>query len=122
MITKTKEAENTTAMHCMTCSGYDDKIDIRQETEQELEIASMQKHDIICSLSEELGDCPENLALAEKIFDKLRYQIAEHVIKYEFNCENKLPVSLAMWLEQKRAPEKVKPLESLIASYLKPAK
>lgn len=118
----TEQEIKETALKCQTCSGFEEKIDVREQSQQNLDIQEMDAHEIICAISEKLGGTPDSLSTAESIFDNFRYLIAEHVLKYEFNNENRLPMSLAMWLEEKRSPKKAEPLVSLINAYLKPAK
>ena len=118
----TEQKTNDQALKCQVCSGFEEKIDVREQNQQNIDLQEMDAHEIICAISEKLGGSPDSLAMAESIFESSRYLIAEHVLKYEFNDENKLPMILAMWLEEKRSPKKAEPLVSLINAYLKPAK
>ena len=118
----TKLKPQSPEQKCQFCSGYEEKIDVREQSQQNVDIQEMDVHEIICEISEKLGGSPESLSTAESIFENCKYLIAEHVLKFEYNNENELPMSLAMWLEEKRSPKKAEPLVSLINAYLKPAK
>jgi len=105
---------------CRYCSGYEDKIVEKGEDPVHKEVADMERHELINRIAAHLGDSPELLARAEEIFDELKYCVTEYVLKYEFNEESALSVQVAVWLERRRQPELIKPLEHVINKYLRP--
>lgn len=108
-------------LKCKNCSGYEEKI--HAESGEILhEIGLMAKHEIIAEMACHLGNRPEHLALAEQVFDSMRYQITEYVIKHEFNRENKVSVQMALWLDHKKEPAAASSLTGIIQKYLQPKK
>ena len=105
---------------CQSCSGYEEKIDPCEPHEIINELADMDKHEVLCSISEKLGSNPENFNLAEEIFEKVKYSMTEYVLKHEFNREGSLSVDVAIWLENRRSPHGLQSLNNLIHQYLKP--
>jgi len=105
---------------CRYCSGFEEKILKKDSSEYSTEISEMEKHEIILEIAGYLGNEPDNISLAEKIFDNLKYSIAEFVLKHEFNEESNLSVQLALWVENRKKPELYKPLQDVIDRYLKP--
>lgn len=116
--TEPKIIQNQYSPRCKNCSGYEEKILLHKDNEILGEIAEMDRHEIICRIAGFLGTEPSCLSLAEKMFNNIKYQITEYVLKHEFNNENDLSVQLAIWLEQKQAPELMQPLHSIISRYL----
>lgn len=123
---------------CRACAGFEDKInptakndeeflsklngrvrdDLRKVLEQRLEERNEQyedkKHDIIVQIADLLNDGPRGIAHAEKIFEELKYVIANYVIRYEFNEKVPLSTQLALWLDMKMEPRQEKRLERVI--------
>jgi hypothetical protein len=111
-------AEQLFQPKCKNCSGFEEKLSITEETVVKDEVSLMQKHEIIRQMSSFLEADSNCLARAEEMFEKLKYSIAEYVVKHEFNCENKLSVQMVLWLEQKCEPAAMNPLHGIIGQYL----
>ena len=110
---------NHIAAECPNCT---DKIEPRNLGRLDEEIAQMDKHEVLCSIASSFGKDPSLLNVAEKIFESIKYQMTEYVLKHEFNAKSELSVELALWLEQKQQPQAAKPLVSLMTAYLKTGK
>lgn len=107
---------------CRYCSGYEEKIVKKDDHPMHKEISEMERHEIISDIAIKMGNSPEYLSVAEKIFDDIKYAVTEYVLKHEFNEESGLSVQVALWLEKRKEPALYKPLEFVINKYLKPSK
>ena len=105
---------------CTNCSKKKKKIELKQSREELTEIAEMDKHEILSKIASFLGSDPACFNMAEDMFDTLKYSMAEYVLKHEFNKESNMSVQLTMWLEQKKTPDLLNPLNSVIHKYLTP--
>ena len=115
---KVVSIENRYAEKCENCSGFEEKIQAKADSSLETENAEMSKHELLCCIASSFGDSPENFAIAEAVFDKIKYKVAEHVLKHEYNRSHSLPVNMSIWLEQRCEPSAVKPLFQIIEKYL----
>jgi len=115
---KPKAAEPLFAPKCRNCSGFEEKLAVVEHNPVKEEVALMHKHEIIRQLSTLFGADAKSLVQAEEIFEKFRYQMAEYVVKHEFNCENRLSVQMVLWLEEKCEPTAINPLHNIISQYL----
>ena len=107
------------AEKCQSCSGYEEKIQKKTNNSMTSEIAEMEKHELICNMAIMLGSDADSLSQAESLFNQLKYQITEYVLKHEYNYSHSLPVNISLWLEQQKEPKAVAPLKNLIQTYLK---
>ncbi|RME87854.1 MAG: hypothetical protein D6767_11150 [Candidatus Hydrogenedentota bacterium] len=107
------------AEKCRHCSGFEEKLEPAINNSLWKEIAESEKHEIICSISQFLGNDPCKLAEAEEIFNSIKYAVAEYVLKYEYNQHQKLSLDLTLWLEQKKSPHRCTQLNEVIQTYLK---
>ena len=107
------------AEKCQNCSGYEEKIQKKMNNSMTSEIAEMEKHELICKMAAMLGSDANSLSQAESLFNRLKYQITEYVLKHEYNYSHSLPVNISLWLEQQKEPKAIKPLNNLIQTYLK---
>jgi len=103
---------------CRLCTGFEEKLDEHCEANFNSEIAELEKHDLISELVNFLGSDPSEFSKAEDIFEKLKYQITEFVVKNEFNRNHKLSVELTMWLESKKEPKALNLLHNVMHEYL----
>ena len=119
--TNSKKNQIKFAEKCQSCSGFEEKL---QPSQLNLanELAEMDKHELLCSIATSFGKDPAFFNIAEEIFDRVKYQISEYVLKHEYNRENRLSVDLTLWLEQRKKPMAARSLDTLIHTYLKPQK
>ncbi len=103
---------------CLFCSGYEDKIEPEKNFPPLEDIVAMEKHDIIMEISSAIGDEPEMISVAERIFQRIRYRVTEFVLKREYNRYDGISVPLAIWLEKKQNPESLEKLNNIIDNYL----
>ena len=105
---------------CRYCSGYEEKINQKDQNPVYHEIAEMEKHELLNRMAAYMGSDPARLSDAEHMFEDIKYCITEYVLKHEFNEKNGLSVQVALWLEKRKEPDLYKPLENIIHTYLKP--
>ena len=84
------------------------------------EFAEMDKHEVLCNIASNVGSDPCNLALAEEIFEKIKYQTTQYVLKHEFHANQEVSDQLSLWLEEQCEPSAAKPLKSFMQKYLHP--
>ncbi len=77
-----------------------------------------QKHELICAISQYLGSSPSNLALAERIFEDLKFEIAKYIIHHEYHSPKGVSTELLLWLDSKSEPAKARSLGEFICKYL----
>jgi hypothetical protein len=77
-----------------------------------------QKHELICAIAQYLGPSPANLALAERIFEDLKFEIAKYIIHHEYHSPKGVSAELLLWLDSKSEPAKAKSLGEFICKYL----
>ncbi|MCX7678112.1 MAG: hypothetical protein N2316_02735 [Spirochaetes bacterium] len=77
-----------------------------------------QKHELICAISQYLGSSPSNLAVAEKIFEDLKFEIAKYIIHHEYHSPNGVSTELLLWLDSKSQPAQAKSFGEFICKYL----
>lgn len=102
---------------CKFCSGFEEKIEAEGNFPLHDELSAMERHEVITEIAQILGDDPALFNQAEKIFDSVRYRMAEYVLKHEYNKDSGVSVFLTLWLENKRQPESLNPLEDVIRNY-----
>jgi hypothetical protein len=83
------------------------------------ELKEINKHEIIMKICEILGPCPSNISMAEKIFEKMKYTIANYVLHHEYNSPTGITAELLLWLDGKTNPRNVRKLDNFIKRYLK---
>lgn len=83
------------------------------------ELRETDMHEIIVSMAEMMGPNPSNLCLAEEIFEKLKFDIANYVIHHEYCSPRGISEELLLWLDGKTNPGHVKRLSDFIDKYLK---
>jgi hypothetical protein len=83
------------------------------------ELMEMEKHEIIAKISDILGSDPANLALAELIFESVKYDVTRHVIHHEYSRGNSVRSQLLFWIDSKINPGKIKKLSTFIDKYLR---
>lgn len=77
-----------------------------------------QKHELICAIGQYLGSSPSNLAVAERIFEDLKFEIAKYIIHHEYHSPKGVSTELLLWLDSKSEPAKAKSLGEFICKYL----
>ncbi len=83
------------------------------------ELKEINKHEIVIKICEVLGPYAQNLNLAEQIFDKIKYDIANYVVHHEYNSLNGVSTDLVLWLDSRVNPQNVRKLNRFIKKYLK---
>lgn len=111
--------QNNLAYQCRNCSGFEEKLDCQSDAPYSDELAEHDKHEVLCAISRILGSDPCNFSDAEKIFDCIKYSVAEYVLKHEYNRQRGLSLEIALWLEEKKTPQQCAPLNDVIDTYLK---
>lgn len=101
---------------CKFCSGFEEKIDKHLDDPVSLELAESKRQWIVAHIAKAIQE--KGVAAAEVIFDSLKYEITEYILKHEFCSEHNLSVEMAMWLEEKKQPEKAQQLENTLRSLL----
>lgn len=83
------------------------------------DIREAEKHEIIARISQ-FVDCSEHsLCKAEKIFDEVKYAMANFVMKHEYGAAYYDNQDMHFWLEERANPEGAAQLDSVISAYLK---
>lgn len=85
--------------------------------EQGQEIKEMNKHEIIVKIAEMLGPSPNNLCLAEEIFNQVRYELANYVLHHEYKSKSGIHSDLIMWLDEKTNPGNMKKLHDFFNNF-----
>lgn len=106
-----KDHEFNGEHRCKACSGFEDKI-LPRDAKGDVE--EVEKHEILVRIADFLEAGPHGFAIAEDIFDEVKYQIARYVILFEFNKTLPLSTQLALWLDMKLQPKQRKRMERLI--------
>ena len=112
--------DNQVAQRCKNCTGYEDKLDMYEPSQESSELAAMEKHEIITDIARHLGNDAFCLGQAEELFNQIKYHVTDYVLKHEYNLDNRLSVQIAMWLEERKKPQSMEPLGNIIQNYLKP--
>ena len=66
-----------------------------------------------------LGPYAQNLNLAEQIFEKIKYDMANYIVHHEYNSLNGVSTDLVLWLDSRVNPQNVRKLNRFIKKYLK---
>ncbi len=85
------------------------------------ELKAIDKHDIIVKICEKIGSTPENLCMAEDIFNEVKYEMAKYVLHHEYCPETKNQVrpKFLLWLDSKAEPDKAEEVSQFFDKYLK---
>ncbi len=83
------------------------------------ELKEINKHEIIVKIAEMLGSSPCELGKAEKIFNRMKYIIADYIIHHEYNSSRGISMNLLAWLDSQADPDKSKKLSKFISKFLK---
>ena len=85
------------------------------------ELRETDKHEIIAKMSDIMGGDPENLSMAEKIFDEIRFEVTKYVLHHEYCREKKYGIrsKLLLWLETKINPKDVAEVSNFFSKYIK---
>lgn len=83
------------------------------------ELREIDKHEIIAKISEIIGPKPENLCIAEKIFESVKFNVTRYVLHHEYCRENSIRRRLLIWLDGKVNPSEEEALASFMNKYLK---
>lgn len=83
------------------------------------ELKKIDKHEIVVKICEKIGPSPENLSLAEEIFENLKFDITRYVMHHEYSKENGIRSRLLLWLDSKTNPDKTEKLTDFINKYMK---
>lgn len=114
-----KDHEFNGEHRCKACSGFEDKILPR---DGKGDVEEVEKHEILVRIADFLEAGPHGFAIAEDIFDEVKYQIARYVILFEFNKTLPLSTQLALWLDMKLQPKQRKRMERLIHHFFEEEK
>ncbi|HPA73457.1 MAG TPA: hypothetical protein PKY31_14385 [Spirochaetota bacterium] len=82
------------------------------------ELREMQKHELICKISQLMGPSPTNIAMAEKIFDSIKFDLAQYIIHHEYNSPRGVSADLLLWLDSKVDPGKAKSVREFFCKYI----
>jgi hypothetical protein len=99
--------ENIYLCNCIFGDGY------------KKELKEMNKHEIISKMAEMLGSSPCELVKAEKIFNRMKYMIADYIIHHEYNSQKGISMDLITWLDSQADPNRSKRLNKFISRFLK---
>ncbi len=85
------------------------------------ELKGIDRHEIVVKICDIMGSNPENLKMAEEIFDSVKYDIAKYILHHEYCPEtrNEVRPRFLLWLDEKVEPEKARELQSFAQKYLK---
>ena len=83
------------------------------------EIKEINKHEIIVRIAEMLGPSPCELGKAEKIFNQMKYNIANYIIHHEYNSSKGVSTELLTWLDSQSNPDKSRKLNKFISKFIK---
>lgn len=115
-----KQYHRLYSTRCEHCSGFEEKIERKFNDKVSKVFREQRKKElleIIKTKVDDLNSGPEGCDY-ERLFNELKYEFTEYVIKYEFNETSNLSVELAIWLEKKRYPDKITPLNNVISRFL----
>ncbi len=82
------------------------------------ELREIDKHEIIAKISEIIGPNPQNLCLAEKIFESVKFNVTRYVLHHEYCRNNSIRRRLLIWLDSKVNPSEEAALASFMHKYL----
>ncbi len=83
------------------------------------ELKEMEKHELICKISQILGPSPANFCKAEMIFDVIKFDLAKYIIHHEYDSPHGVSTDLLLWLDSKIDPSKAKCVSDFFNKYLK---
>lgn len=83
------------------------------------ELREIDKHEIVAKISDQLGPCPTNLNVAERIFEDLKFEIAKYVIHHIYSREEGIRSRLLIWLDNRTNPDNAAKLSDFIDKYMK---
>jgi hypothetical protein len=83
------------------------------------EIKEMNKHEIIIKICDIIGPCAANLGTSEKIFEALKFDIANFIIHHEYNSPMGISSDLLLWLDSRVNPKKARKLTAFFNRYLR---
>lgn len=85
------------------------------------ELKSNDKHEIVVMISDILGSSPENLKIAEEIFEKIKFETARYILHHEYSREKKdgIRSNLLIWLDSKINPEDAAQVSNFFGKYIK---
>ncbi|MGV7928593.1 MAG: hypothetical protein AB2L13_06755 [Spirochaetota bacterium] len=83
------------------------------------ELREINKHEIVIKICEVMGPYAENLNLAEEIFEKVKYDMANYIVHHEYNSLNGVSTDLLLWLDTRVNPQNARKLNRFIKKYLK---
>jgi len=83
------------------------------------ELKEADKHEIIVKICEILGSDPSYLAIAERIFDSIKFDLARFVLHHEYCSKSGIRSKLLIWLDSKIYPAHARKLSNFIKQYLK---
>ncbi len=102
-------------------AGMADNIVMRESPVYETcrcALKETQKHELICKISQIMGPSPSNIAMAEKIFDSIKFELAKYIIHHEYDSPRGVSAELLLWLDSKSEPRKAKSLFEFLFKYL----
>lgn len=83
------------------------------------ELEASEKHEILVKICNLIGDSPANFAIAEQIFESLRFDFARYVIHHEYSKEDSVKNRMLVWLDSRVYPDHVKKINEFGELYLK---
>ncbi len=83
------------------------------------ELKELDKHEIVVRICDKMGSCPDNLHVAEEIFDDLKFDMARYVLHHEYTSRNGIKTKLLLWLDTKVNPMNARKVSSFFDKYLK---
>ncbi|MCS6983762.1 MAG: hypothetical protein NZM25_01370 [Leptospiraceae bacterium] len=101
---------------CRFCSGYEEKIEKHLDDPLLMDIAEAKRQWIVATMEQAIRE--KGTAAAEVIFDSLKYDITEYILKHEFCSEHNLSVEMTLWLEGKKHPQAAAQLSNTLKSLL----
>ncbi len=81
------------------------------------ELKEINKHEIIVKIAQMLGSSPCELNKAEKIFDRMKYVIANYIIHHEYDSPKGVSADLLTWLDSQTNPNKSRKLYKFISKF-----
>ncbi|MBN2039847.1 MAG: hypothetical protein JW864_07400 [Spirochaetes bacterium] len=83
------------------------------------ELKEINKHEIIVKIAEMLGSTPYELGKAERIFNRMKYLIANYIINHEYNSCKGISTDLLLWLDSQSDSANSRKLNKFISRYMK---
>lgn len=83
------------------------------------ELKEMQKHELICKISQLMGPSPSNIGMAEKIFESIKFDLAKYIIHHEYNSPRGISSDLLLWLDSQVDPGKAKSVREFFCKYVR---